>query len=73
MIEETVRALMTLLCERVEKNSVLNALGVDVNVGGRGRLGEGNYLCENQLNPVCVFEDTGSVHCGSCAKILFLL
>ena len=44
---------------------VLNALGVDVNVGGRGRLGEGNYLCENQINPVCVFEDTGSVIWGA--------
>ena len=44
---------------------VLNALGVDVNVGGRGRLGEGNYLSENQINPVCVFEDTGSVVWGA--------
>ena len=43
------------------RGRVLNALGVDVNVGGRGRLGEGNYVCENQLNPVCVFEDTGTV------------
>ena len=47
------------------RGRVLNALGVDVNVGGRGRLGEGNYLCENQLNPVCVFEDTGSVIWGA--------
>ena len=32
----------------------------------RGRvLSEGNYVCENQLNPVCVFEDTGSVIWGA--------
>ena len=47
------------------RGRLLNALGVDVNVGGRGRLGEGNYLCENQINPVCVFEDTGSVVWGA--------
>ncbi|MBR0203777.1 MAG: hypothetical protein IJQ56_05355 [Synergistaceae bacterium] len=47
------------------RGRVLNALGVDVNVGGRGRLGEGNYVCENQINPVCVFEDTGSVIWGA--------
>lgn len=47
------------------RGRVLNALGVDVNVGGRGRLGEGNYICENQVNPVCVFEDTGSVIWGA--------
>lgn len=47
------------------RGRVLNALGVDVNVGGRGRLGEGNLLCENQLNPVCMFEDTGSVIWGA--------
>ena len=44
---------------------VLNALGVDVNVGGKGRLGEGNYLCDNQVNPVCLFYDTGSVVWGA--------
>ena len=47
------------------RGRVLNALGVDVNVGGRGHLGEGNYICENQVNPVCVFEDTGSVVWGA--------
>ena len=47
------------------RGRILNALGVDVNVGGRGRLGEGNYLCENQINPLCVFEDTGSVVWGA--------
>jgi hypothetical protein len=47
------------------RGRVLNALGVDVNVGGKGRLGEGSYLCENQINPVCVFEDTGSVIWGA--------
>ena len=47
------------------RGRILNALGVDVNVGGRGRSGEANYLCENQLNPVCVFEDTGSVVWGA--------
>ena len=47
------------------RGRVLNALGVDVNVGGKGRLGEGNYLCDNQVNPVCMFEDTGSVIWGA--------
>ena len=47
------------------RGKVLNALGVDVNVGGRGRLGDGNYLCENQLNPICVFYDTGTVVWGA--------
>lgn len=47
------------------RGRILNALGVDVNIGGRGRLAEGNYLCDNQINPVCVFEDTGSVVWGA--------
>ena len=47
------------------RGRVLNALGVDVNVGGRGRLGEGNYLCDNQVNPICVFDDTGTVVWGA--------
>ena len=47
------------------RGRVLNALGIDVNVGSRGRLGEGNYICDNQVNPVCVFEDTGSVIWGA--------
>ena len=47
------------------RGRILNALGVDVNVGARGRLGDGNYLTENQINPVCVFEDAGSVVWGA--------
>ena len=47
------------------RGRVLNALGLDVNVGGRGRLGDGNYLCENQINPLCLFEDTGVVVWGA--------
>ena len=47
------------------RGKVLNALGVDVNVGGKGRLGEGNYLCENQVNPICIFPDTGTVVWGA--------
>ena len=47
------------------RGRILNALGVDVNVGARGRLGDGNYLSENQINPVCVFEDSGSVVWGA--------
>ena len=47
------------------RGRILNALGVDVNIGGRGRLSEGNYLCDNQVNPICVFEDTGSVVWGA--------
>ena len=47
------------------RGKIRNALGVDINVGSRGRLGDGNYLCENQLNPICVFEDTGTVVWGA--------
>lgn len=47
------------------RGRILNALGVDVNVGGRGRLSDGNYLCENQINPVCAFYDTGVVVWGA--------
>ena len=47
------------------RGKILNALGVDVNVGGRGRLGEGNYLCDNQVNPICAFDDTGTVVWGA--------
>lgn len=47
------------------RGRILNALGVDINVGGRGRLGEGNYMTENQLNPICVFDDTGTVVWGA--------
>ena len=47
------------------RGRILNALGVDINVGGKGRLDEGNYLCENQINPVCLFYDTGSVVWGA--------
>ena len=43
------------------RGRLLNALGVDVNVGGRGRLGEGNHLSDNQVNSICVFDDTGTV------------
>ena len=49
----------------LRRGRILNALGVDVNVGSRGRLGDGNYICENQINPICVFEDTGSVVWGA--------
>jgi len=49
----------------MRRGRILNALGVDVNVGGRGRLGEGNYLCENQVDPICVFDDTGPVVWGA--------
>jgi len=49
----------------IRRGRILNALGVDVNVGARGRLGDGNYLSENQINPVCVFEDAGSVVWGA--------
>jgi hypothetical protein len=49
----------------IRRGRVLNALGVDVNVGARGRLGDGNYITENQINPVCVFDDAGSVVWGA--------
>ena len=47
------------------RGKVLNALGVDINVGGRGRLNDGNYLCENQINPLCTYYDTGVVVWGA--------
>lgn len=49
----------------MRRGRLLNALGVDVNVGGRGRLGDANYLCDNQVNPICVFDDTGTVVWGA--------
>ena len=49
----------------MRRGRLLNALGVDINIGGRGRLGDANYLCDNQLNPVCVFDDTGTVVWGA--------
>lgn len=49
----------------MRRGRLLNVLGVDVNVGGRGRLGEANYLCDNQINPICVFDDTGAVVWGA--------
>ena len=47
------------------RGRILNALGVDYNVGARGALGVGNYLSENQLNPICVFDDMGTVVWGA--------
>lgn len=47
------------------RGKVLNALGVDVNLGGKGRDGEANYLYNNQINPICVFPDTGTVVWGA--------
>ena len=47
------------------RGRILNALGVDYNVGARGALGEGNYLSENQLNSICVFDDAGTVIWGA--------
>ena len=47
------------------RGKILNALGIDVNVGSKGRLSEGNYICENQINPLCVYEDTGTVLWGA--------
>lgn len=49
----------------IRRGRVLNALGVDVNVGARGRRGDGDYLCNNQINPVCVFPDSGTVVWGA--------
>ena len=49
----------------MRRGRLLNALGVDINIGGRGRLGDANYLCDNQINPVCVFDDTGTVVWGA--------
>jgi len=49
----------------MRRGRILNALGVDVNVGGRGRLGDGNLVANNQLNPICVFNDAGSVVWGA--------
>ena len=49
----------------IRRGRVLNALGVDINVGGRGRFGDGNFISENQINPVCVFEDSGTVVWGA--------
>ncbi len=47
------------------RGKLLNALGIDVNVAGKGRAGEANYICENQINPICLFDDTGIVVWGA--------
>jgi phage tail sheath protein FI len=45
----------------VRRGKLRNCLGVDVNVGTAARAADGDYLCENQLNPLCSFTDTGPV------------
>lgn len=47
------------------RGKILNVLGIDVNVGGKGRADEGNYLCNNQINPLCSYYDTGVVIWGA--------
>lgn len=43
------------------RGKLLNCLGVDVNVAAKGRRSDGDLLAENQINPICVFDDMGPV------------
>ena len=43
------------------RGRLLNCLGVDVNVAAKGRSSDGDLLTENQVNPICVFDDMGVV------------
>jgi len=43
------------------RGRLLNCLGVDVNVAAKGRSSDGDLLAENQINPICVFDDMGVV------------
>lgn len=48
----------------IRRGRILNCLGVDVNTGTKGRMAEGSLLHNNQVNPICVFEDSGPVIWG---------
>lgn len=47
------------------RGKINNCLGVEYNVGARAREKEGGLLVENQINPICVFEDAGTVVWGN--------
>ena len=47
------------------RGKLLNALGIDINATDKGRAGGANYICENQINPICLFDDTGIVVWGA--------
>lgn len=49
----------------IRRGKIPNSLGVHYNVATKGRLGEGGILTENQINPICVFEDAGTVLWGN--------
>lgn len=49
----------------IRRGKLRNCLGFDVNVGTPARLADGDYLCENQINPLCSFPDTGPVVWGA--------
>lgn len=48
-----------------KRGKINNCLGVEYNVGARARAKEGGLLVENQINPICVFEDAGTVVWGN--------
>lgn len=49
----------------LRRGKLRNCLGFDVNVGTPARQADGDYLCENQINPLCSFPDTGPVVWGA--------
>ncbi|MDR3077034.1 MAG: hypothetical protein LBU26_07000, partial [Synergistaceae bacterium] len=49
----------------IRRGKLRNCLGFDVNVGAPARASEGDFLCENQINPLCSFSDTGPVVWGA--------
>ena len=49
----------------IRRGKLRNCLGFDVNVGTSSRAADGDYLCENQINPICSFTDTGPLVWGA--------
>ena len=49
----------------IRRGRISDALGVHYNVGTQARQGEGGLLTEGQVNPICVFPDSGLVVWGN--------
>ncbi len=47
------------------RGKLRNCLGFDVNVGTAARSADADYLCENQINPLCSYPDTGPLILGA--------
>lgn len=49
----------------IRRGRILDSTGVHYNVGTQARQGEGGLLTEGQINPICVFPDSGLVVWGN--------